>query len=56
MEISLDQFETYAEGLDHSEDIAFDREGVRIGHFSDFLEGDRVQCGFVTLRSDCKIG
>jgi gluconolactonase len=28
MEFSVDQFETYADGLDHSEDIAFDREGV----------------------------
>ncbi len=28
MEISVDQFEPYADGLDHSEDIAFDREGV----------------------------
>jgi gluconolactonase len=28
MEISVDQFETYADGLDHSEDIAFDQEGV----------------------------
>jgi gluconolactonase len=28
MEISIDQFETYADGLDHSEDIAFDREGI----------------------------
>jgi gluconolactonase len=28
MEISIDQFETYADGLDHSEDIAFDQEGV----------------------------
>jgi gluconolactonase len=28
MEITIDQFETYADGLDHSEDIAFDREGI----------------------------
>lgn len=28
MEIALDQFETYADGLDHSEDLAFDSEGV----------------------------
>jgi gluconolactonase len=28
MEFSIDQFETYADGLDHSEDIAFDREGI----------------------------
>lgn len=28
MEISVDRFETYAEGLDHPEDLAFDAEGV----------------------------
>jgi gluconolactonase len=28
MEIALDQFETWAGGLDHSEDIAFDAEGT----------------------------
>jgi len=28
MEISIDQFETYAEGLDHPEDLAFDAEGI----------------------------
>jgi gluconolactonase len=28
LEISIDQFETYADGLDHSEDLAFDREGI----------------------------
>jgi gluconolactonase len=28
MEISVDRFETYADGLDHSEDLAFDAEGV----------------------------
>ena len=28
MKIAIDQFEAYADGLDHSEDIAFDREGV----------------------------
>ena len=28
MEISVDQFETYADGLDHPEDLAFDAEGV----------------------------
>ena len=28
MEISVDQFETYADGLDHSEDLAFDAEGT----------------------------
>jgi gluconolactonase len=27
-EIKLEQFENYAEGLDHSEDLAFDREGI----------------------------
>jgi gluconolactonase len=27
-EIELDQFETYADGLDHSEDLAFDRDGI----------------------------
>jgi gluconolactonase len=27
-EIKLEQFETYADGLDHSEDLAFDREGI----------------------------
>jgi gluconolactonase len=27
-EISIDQFETYAEGLDHSECLAFDSQGV----------------------------
>lgn len=27
-EISLDQFETYADGLDHCEDLAFDRDGI----------------------------
>ncbi len=28
MEIAIEQFETYADGLDHPEDIAFDRDGV----------------------------
>jgi gluconolactonase len=28
VEIPLDRFETYADGLDHSEDLAFDRDGV----------------------------
>jgi gluconolactonase len=28
VEIPLDQFETYADGLDHSEDLAFDRDGI----------------------------
>ena len=28
MEISVDQFETYADGLDHPEDLAFDAEGI----------------------------
>ena len=28
MEIVVDQFETYADGLDHPEDIAFDSDGV----------------------------
>ena len=28
MEISVDRFETYAEGLDHPEDLAFDAEGI----------------------------
>lgn len=28
MEISITQFETYADGLDHSEDLAFDSDGV----------------------------
>lgn len=28
MEIPVDQFETYADGLDHPEDLAFDSEGV----------------------------
>ncbi len=28
VEISLGQFETFADGLDHSEDLAFDRDGV----------------------------
>lgn len=28
MEISVDQFETYVDGLDHSEDLAFDSEGI----------------------------
>ena len=28
MEIAVDQFETYADGLDHPEDIAFDSDGV----------------------------
>jgi gluconolactonase len=28
IEISVDQFETYADGLDHPEDLAFDSEGV----------------------------
>jgi gluconolactonase len=27
-EIELEQFETYADGLDHSEDLAFDRDGT----------------------------
>jgi gluconolactonase len=27
-EIKLEQFETYADGLDHSEDLAFDRDGI----------------------------
>jgi gluconolactonase len=28
VELSLDQFETYADGLDHSEDLAFERDGI----------------------------
>ena len=28
VEISVDQIEIYADGLDHPEDLAFDREGV----------------------------
>ena len=28
LEIPLDQFETYADGLDHSEDLAFDQDGI----------------------------
>ena len=28
IELPLDQFETYVEGLDHSEDLAFDRDGM----------------------------
>jgi len=28
MEIPVDQFETYAEGLDHPEDLAFDADGI----------------------------
>lgn len=28
VEIPLDQFEIYADGLDHSEDLAFDRDGI----------------------------
>ncbi|MBV9227450.1 MAG: hypothetical protein JOY85_25720, partial [Acidobacteriaceae bacterium] len=28
VEIPLDQFETYADGLDHSEDLAFDQDGI----------------------------
>jgi gluconolactonase len=28
VEIAIDQFETYADGLDHPEDLAFDSEGV----------------------------
>src|SRR5580698_6391205 len=28
MEIAVDQFETYVDGLDHPEDIAFDSDGV----------------------------
>ena len=28
MEIALDQFETYADGLDHAEDLAFDADGI----------------------------
>jgi gluconolactonase len=28
MEISVDQFETYADGLDHPEDLAFDADGI----------------------------
>jgi gluconolactonase len=28
VEISIDQFETYADGLDHSEDLAFDEDGI----------------------------
>src|SRR3954471_20455031 len=27
-DIELDRFETYADGLDHSEDLAFDRDGL----------------------------
>jgi gluconolactonase len=27
-ELDLNEFETYADGLDHSEDVAFDREGI----------------------------
>ncbi len=28
MELSVDQFETYADGLDHPEDLAFDADGI----------------------------
>jgi hypothetical protein len=28
MAISVDQFETYGDGLDHPEDLAFDAEGT----------------------------
>ena len=28
LELPLDQFENYVEGLDHSEDLAFDRDGI----------------------------
>ena len=28
MEIAADQFETYVDGLDHPEDLAFDSEGI----------------------------
>lgn len=28
MQISVNQFETYADGLDHAEDLAFDNEGI----------------------------
>src|SRR5215467_4335 len=28
MEISVENFETYVDGLDHSEDLAFDSEGI----------------------------
>ena len=28
MQIPVNQFETYADGLDHAEDIAFDNEGI----------------------------
>ncbi len=48
MEIPVDQFETYAEGLDHPEDLAFDAEGVlwaggEIGQIYRIAEKGRVE-------------
>jgi gluconolactonase len=48
MEISVDQFETYADGLDHSEDLAFDRDGIlwaggEIGQIYRIPEKGRVE-------------
>ena len=28
MQVPVNQFETYADGLDHAEDLAFDSEGI----------------------------
>jgi gluconolactonase len=48
MQLTLDQFETYAEGLDHPEDLAFDAEGIlwaggEIGQIYRIPEKGRVQ-------------
>ena len=48
MEISVDQFEIYADGLDHPEDLAFDADGVlwaggEIGQIYRIPEKGRVQ-------------
>lgn len=48
MEISVDQFETYADGLDHPEDLAFDAEGIlwaggELGQIYRIPEKSRVQ-------------
>jgi gluconolactonase len=48
LELTVEQFETYADGLDHPEDIAFDRDGVlwaggEIGQVYRIPEKNRIE-------------
>ena len=48
MEITVDQFETYADGLDHPEDLAFDADGIlwaggELGQIYRIAEKGRVE-------------